>query len=185
MRARDLRLVPLAGSGRMMEVTGAGDELARLLAHPKERTWGMAMTSVRGIYEQAMGFYNVGDLDGLADAYTEDAVLVSPNGTVQGRTAIREHWSQEKAAFPDRTLTVNVVVEQGDTIAAEWTWAGTHTGPLSCRMVPSCLRPASGSRARAWTWRSCATGRQPCFTSTGTTWLGPGSSVLCRSVSDT
>jgi uncharacterized protein (TIGR02246 family) len=85
---------------------------------------------VRGIYEQAMRFYNAGDLDGLADAYTEDAVLVSPNGTVQGRTAIREHWSQEKAAFPDRTLTVNVVVEQGDTIAAEWTWAGTHTGPL-------------------------------------------------------
>ena len=130
MHARDLRPVPLAGSGRMMEVTGAGDELARWLAYPKDRTWGMAMTSVRGIYEQAMGFYNAGDLDGLADGYTEDAVLVSPNGTVQGRTAIREHWSQEKAAFPDRTLTVNVVVEQGDTIAAEWTWAGTHTGPL-------------------------------------------------------
>ena len=27
-------------------------------------------------------------------------------------------------------MTIDVIVEQGDTIAAEWTWAGTHTGPL-------------------------------------------------------
>ncbi|HTT50399.1 MAG TPA: ester cyclase [Streptosporangiaceae bacterium] len=90
----------------------------------------MAMTSGRDVYEQAIGSYNAGDLDGLAEAYTEDAVLVSPDGTAQGQAAIREHWSQEKAAFPDRAMTIDVIVEQGDTIAAEWTWAGTHTGPL-------------------------------------------------------
>ena len=27
-------------------------------------------------------------------------------------------------------MTVDVCVEQGDTIAAEWTFAGTNTGPL-------------------------------------------------------
>ncbi|HXZ72817.1 MAG TPA: ester cyclase [Streptosporangiaceae bacterium] len=39
-------------------------------------------------------------------------------------------WSRDKAAFPDSTVTVDVIVEQGETIAAEWTFIGTHTGPL-------------------------------------------------------
>ena len=114
----------------MMEVTRAGDGPGWMAGPPQRENKGMAMSSIRDAYEQAMGFYNAGDLNGLADAYTEDAVLVSPNGTVQGHAAIREHWSQEKTAFPDRAVTIDVIVEQGDTIAAEWTWAGTHTGPL-------------------------------------------------------
>ena len=90
----------------------------------------MAMSSVRDAYEQAIGFYNAGDMDGLANSYTEDAVWVSPDGTAQGRAAIRERWSQEKAAFPDRAVTIDLIVEQGDTLAAELTWTGTNTGPL-------------------------------------------------------
>jgi predicted ester cyclase len=33
-------------------------------------------------------------------------------------------------AFPDATYTVASFVEQGDTFADEWTFAGTHTGPF-------------------------------------------------------
>ncbi len=102
------------------------------------------MRGVRDLYERAMGFYNTGDLDGMADAYTEDAVQVTPDGTFQGRAAIRGHWSQEKAAFPDRRVAIGLIVEQGDTIAAEWTWAGTHTGPL---VLPDGTElPATGKR---------------------------------------
>lgn len=88
------------------------------------------MSSVRDAYEQAIGFYNAGDMDGLANSYTEDAVVVSPSGTTQGRAAIREGWSQEKSAFPDRRVTIDSITEEGDTIAAELTWTGTNTGPL-------------------------------------------------------
>ena len=88
------------------------------------------MSSVRDAYEQAIGFYNAGDMDGLANSYTEDAVVVSPSGTTQGRAAIREGWSQEKTAFPDRSVTIDSITEEGDTIAAELTWTGTNTGPL-------------------------------------------------------
>ena len=35
-----------------------------------------------------------------------------------------------QAAFPDRTLTIAVTFERGDTIASEFTWAATNTGPL-------------------------------------------------------
>ena len=88
------------------------------------------MSSIRDAYEQGIGFYNAGDVEGLVSLHTEDATLVTPFGTAQGRAAIREALSRDKAAFPDRTLTLGVIVEQGDTIAAEWTVVGTHTGPL-------------------------------------------------------
>ena len=88
------------------------------------------MSSIRDAYEQARGFYNAGDVEGLVNLYTEDATLVTPFGTFEGRAAIREALSRDKAAFPDRTVTRGVIVEQGDTLAAEWTMIATHTGPL-------------------------------------------------------
>ena len=88
------------------------------------------MSSIKDQAEQGAQLYNAGDVEGLVNLYTEDATLVTPFGTAQGRAAIREALSRDKAAFPDRTLTLDVSVEQGDTIANEWTVAGTHTGPL-------------------------------------------------------
>ena len=88
------------------------------------------MSSMRDEYERGIQLYNAGDLEGQANLYTEDAVLVNPSGTAQGRAAIREQWSRDKAGFPDCTVTIDVSVEQGDTIAGEWTWVGTNTGPL-------------------------------------------------------
>jgi len=88
------------------------------------------MSSTREAYERGVQLYNAGDLEGLADSFTEDAIQVTPNGTAQGRTAILELSSRDKAAFPERHVTIDVMVEQGDTIATEWTWVATNTGPL-------------------------------------------------------
>lgn len=88
------------------------------------------MSSNRDVYERGIELFNSGDVDGLADLYTEDAVLVAPLGTAQGRAAIRNYWSRGKAAFPEGTLTMHVIVEQGDSLAGEYTLAGSQTGPL-------------------------------------------------------
>jgi predicted ester cyclase len=89
------------------------------------------MSSTRDAYERVLQLYNVGDLEGVVNSYAEDAILVTPDGvTAQGRAAIREQVSRDKAAFPDEAVALDVVVEQGDTIAVEYTWAGTHTGPF-------------------------------------------------------
>jgi len=104
------------------------------------------MSSIRDAYEQGAGFYNAGDVEGLVNLYTEDATLVTPSGTAQGRAAIREALSRDKAAFPDRTMTVDVCVEQGDTIAAEWTVVGTHTRPLV--MPDGTELPPTGKRIK-------------------------------------
>jgi ketosteroid isomerase-like protein len=88
------------------------------------------MSSLRDLAEQGFQLYNAGDVEGLVNLYTEDATLVTPWGTFEGRAAIHEAWRRDKAAFPDGTLTLDVLVEQGDTLGDEWTIVGTHTGPL-------------------------------------------------------
>ena len=88
------------------------------------------MSSLRDLAEQGVQLFNAGDVEGLVDLFTEDATRVTPFGTFKGRAAIHEAASREKAAFPDRTMTVDVYVEQGDTIAVEYTFVGTNTGPL-------------------------------------------------------
>jgi len=100
------------------------------------------MSSIRA--EQGAQLYNAGDVDALLDLYTEDATLVTPFGTLEGRAAIHEFRSREKTAFPDRTMTLDMSVEQGDTLADEWTFAGTHTGPLV--MPDGTEVPPSGKR---------------------------------------
>ena len=105
------------------------------------------MSSNRDEYERAAQLYNAGDVEGFVDTYTEDAVLVSPFGTAQGRAAIREFWSRDKTAFPERTVTLDVIVEQGDTIAGEWTFVGTHTGTLV--MADGTEVPPTGKRVEA------------------------------------
>ena len=88
------------------------------------------MSSITDAYERLVKLYNAGDLEGLVNSYTEDAVLVTPEGTAQGRAAIRERWASDKASFPDRTLTIELITERGDTVASEFTWIATNTGPL-------------------------------------------------------
>jgi len=88
------------------------------------------MSSITDLAEKAVRLYNAGDVQGLANLYAEDATLVNPFGTFEGRAAIREWRSREKAAWPDRIMTMDVSVAQGGTFADEWTVAGTNTGPL-------------------------------------------------------
>ncbi len=91
------------------------------------------MGSARDLYEEAIRRYNAADVAGFAACHTRDAVLVTPSGTVCGRSGIEQHWAAQRIAFPDLALTLDVVVAEGDTVAAEWTWKGTHAGPLVLR----------------------------------------------------
>jgi steroid delta-isomerase-like uncharacterized protein len=74
--------------------------------------------------------YNAGDLDGVMELYAEDAVQNMPDGSFEGRRAIRERLAQELNAFSDVNHTVRSFVEQGDAFYDEWTFAGTHSAPL-------------------------------------------------------
>src|SRR5262249_62396050 len=62
--------------------------------------------------------------------YAHDAVQLTPDRTVVLRGAIRERLARDLTACSDVAHTVRSFVEQGDSFADEWTFAGTHTGPF-------------------------------------------------------
>ena len=88
------------------------------------------MSANRDFLDLYVARYNAGDLDGVLDLYTDDAVQNMPDGSFTGRSAIRERLAQELSAFSDVHHTVRSFVEQGDAFCDEWTFAGTHTSPL-------------------------------------------------------
>ena len=74
--------------------------------------------------------YNAGDLDGVMELYSEDAVQNMPDGTYEGKRAIADRLSVELSAFSDVNHTVRSFVGQGDAFCDEWTFVGTNTGVL-------------------------------------------------------
>lgn len=88
------------------------------------------MDANRRLLDHYVERYNAGDLDAVMELYAEDAVQKMHDGTFQGRAAIRQRLARDLTACPDATYTVGSFVEQGDSFADEWTFAGTHAGPL-------------------------------------------------------
>ncbi len=88
--------------------------------------------------------YNAGDLDAVMDLYAEDAVQFMPDGTYEGRAAIRERLTRELGGLTDIDWTVTSFVEQDDAFADEWTIVGKHGGKLT---LPDGTRlPPTGRR---------------------------------------
>jgi steroid delta-isomerase-like uncharacterized protein len=90
----------------------------------------LMMTRNRELLERYVELYNAGDLDACMELYAEDAVQTMPEGTFEGRSAIRERLARDLDACPDATYIVKSFLEQGDTFADEWAFVGTHTGPF-------------------------------------------------------
>ena len=85
----------------------------------------------RSLLERYVERYNEGDLDAVMDLYAEDAVQIMPEGTFEGRSAIRERLARDVDGFSHLIYTVGNFVEQGDAFADEWSIVGTHTGPIT------------------------------------------------------
>lgn len=52
------------------------------------------------------------------------------DGQVPGPAGYRMFFSGMRTAFPDLSVTPEIIVQDGDTIAFAYTLTGTHTGPL-------------------------------------------------------
>ncbi len=79
-----------------------------------------------------IALYNAHDLDALVATFMTDAEVIGPGAPpARGHTAIRELYKLQFAAFPDGKLTMDTLVAEGNTVAGEYTFSGTNTGPLT------------------------------------------------------
>ena len=83
---------------------------------------------VRRFYEEV---WNKGNLDAAEAIFAEDYVRhdLRPGLGLSGPAGQKKIAADFRAAFPDVRNTVDLMVAEGDLVAARWTTTGTHTGP--------------------------------------------------------
>ncbi len=82
---------------------------------------------VRRFYEDV---WNRGDVDVALEVFTEDYVRhdLRPTTASRGAEGQRQIAAAFRTAFPDLSFTVDLMVGEGDLVAARWTARGTHRG---------------------------------------------------------
>lgn len=110
---------------------------------------------VRRYLEQVIG---EGRAD-LVEEFLAEGIELHGTGLAAGLAAIEQWVAMLDAAFPDRDLTINDVIAQGDRVVARTTLSGTHQGemqgiPATGKAVtqPSItiFRLANGKIAEGW-----------------------------------
>ena len=84
----------------------------------------MARTA-QEIFEHHMGAVGAGDLDALLEDYAEDALLLTRQGTVRGRPAIREAFMGMLGQLPDAQFDMHTQVYADDVLFLEWSASGS------------------------------------------------------------
>ena len=86
--------------------------------------------------------FNRGDLDEAARAFSPDVETTEPGaGTRRGVDQWKAYAEGFKRAMPDARLNFKLAVEQGNTVAVEGAFTGTHTGPM---LTPTGEIPPTG-----------------------------------------
>jgi steroid delta-isomerase-like uncharacterized protein len=95
---------------------------------------------VRRFYEEV---WNRGNVDVTAEVFAEGYVRhdLRPGRAEAGPAGQARIAEDFRAAFPDLRMELDLVLGEGDLVAARWTTEGTNTGAWAGR-------PATGRRAR-------------------------------------
>jgi predicted ester cyclase len=86
------------------------------------------MSDPKQVYERHVAAFNAKDPD--ADPWSADAEFVAPGARLRGRDDVLGFLQVFWEAFPDAHNEVVRVIAEGPIVAAEGTFAGTHTGTL-------------------------------------------------------
>jgi ketosteroid isomerase-like protein len=79
------------------------------------------------IFEHHAAALGAGDIDAIVDDYAEDAVLITPQGAVRGRPAIREAFTGLLGALPQATWDVYTRTHEDDVLFIEWSAVSEKT----------------------------------------------------------
>ena len=68
-----------------------------------------------------------GDLDEIVADYDDDAVFITPRGTLHGKDGVRQGFEQLLADLPDAKWDVPTQIFDGDVLFIEWSAVAAHT----------------------------------------------------------
>ena len=68
-------------------------------------------------HAEALG---AGDLDGIVEDYTDDAVFITPDGVKRGKAGVREAFTQLLADVPNAAWELKTQTYVNDVLFLEW-----------------------------------------------------------------
>ena len=89
------------------------------------------MGAGKDLWNEFESTFNKRDWLGVASLYARDAIYSTPNFRHDGRAAIRAFCENVGSAVSDINIETSLVIEEGDTVVAEWMSRLTHTGSLT------------------------------------------------------
>ena len=75
-------------------------------------------------HAQALGG---GDLEGIVADYADDAVFISPAGSLHGKDGVRAAFTQLLADVPDAAWELKTQIYEGDVLFLEWSAVAAAT----------------------------------------------------------
>ncbi len=92
----------------------------------------MTVEEPRAVVERAREAFNAHDWEGFVRLLREDVLWNAPDlpKPIRGREDAAERPRAFAAAFPDLRVEVRNSLGQGEWVCEEWTFHGTHRGPL-------------------------------------------------------
>lgn len=105
------------------------------------------MGTGKDLWSELVIRYNQADWSGWVSLCSSDAVFIDGFARCEGPEEINAYLEVSGKAFPDGKLATSLMVEEGNTVVAEWTWTATHTGPLP--MPDGSEIPATGKRVES------------------------------------
>ena len=95
--------------------------------------------------------FNSRDRVAMRKLYAPDATILNPDSPIPMTVdEMVNGFDASLVAFPDANISLDSMLAEGDNVAFEMTWTGTHRARSRCPTAASCLPPGSPSRSR---WR--------------------------------
>jgi ketosteroid isomerase-like protein len=68
-----------------------------------------------------------GDIDGIVEDYSDDAVFITPDGTLRGKDGVRQGFEKLLADLPSAEWDVPTQIFEGDVLFIEWNAKSSQT----------------------------------------------------------
>jgi steroid delta-isomerase-like uncharacterized protein len=72
--------------------------------------------------------YNRKDFHAVMEYFTEDMIFIGYSGRSFNKENFRRAFLNIISAFPDRKLSIQRLISQGNTVVVEYLWSATHKG---------------------------------------------------------
>jgi ketosteroid isomerase-like protein len=68
-------------------------------------------------HAEALG---AGDLDGIVEDYSDNAIFITPDGVLHGKDGVRQGFTKLLADVPNAAWKLNTVIFEGNILFLEW-----------------------------------------------------------------